>query len=413
MINKLPRKSNDSEKHKKELYDTRLSSTIVAKKTVLCYCEKDNCISMHIMKNSEYEKCNNITKETNASTQFLKDLPNRFYFNISLHISYTRLCIPLSASVILLLITPAHNCYEQKNISCFLFTMIDNKIAKNTKNDLRFKIESSRKINPLIEEFKNNKSGTTPRWYTQEEISQHNIGWDCWIVIFNKVYDISSLLKENRSLLSRPLLKFAGCDISSWFDEHTKEVKTYIEEKSERQVSYLPHGRFLHVPPNDPVTDWSVDFDIQWWKDWKYVIGLQTSKSRHIRIINTLTGQSHTLQVCKEEPLGDIQTFRYNCINNNSHKYIWKFQQTSLDMTKTLEENGVIDNEQLFEQLDITEEYFPAICLEFKDELDMFHFCTIFFRTFNYILCVHIIMFLFNYYKYIIPYTSAQKKYIH
>ena len=95
-----------------------------------------------------------------------------------------------------------------------------------------------------------------------------------------------------KGLLIKPLVKHAGTDISHWFNEHSNDVKTYIDPESWRRVPYMPQGRFLHVPPNDPTTDWSFDYEIPWWQNWDYIVGLQTNCSRNIRIMNTLTGIS-------------------------------------------------------------------------------------------------------------------------
>ena len=58
-------------------------------------------------------------------------------------------------------------------------------------------------------------------------------------------------------------------------------------------------GRFIHIPPRCPRTDWANDFGRPWWKDDSYCIGLLSQKTRKIRIINTLTSQEQTLEVLK------------------------------------------------------------------------------------------------------------------
>jgi hypothetical protein len=83
-------------------------------------------------------------------------------------------------------------------------------------------------------------------YFAASEVAQHNTFNDCWLSFFNKVYDVSPLLVEHRSsksfdcylsefvlkfspftlagLLIEPLLKFAGQDITHWFDNKTKDV---------------------------------------------------------------------------------------------------------------------------------------------------------------------------------------------
>lgn len=58
-----------------------------------------------------------------------------------------------------------------------------------------------------------------------------------------------------------------------------------------------PRGRFLHVPPQLPRSDWANDFGTPWWQGVRYAVGRLSAKTRNIRIINTLTSQEHTLEV--------------------------------------------------------------------------------------------------------------------
>lgn len=58
-----------------------------------------------------------------------------------------------------------------------------------------------------------------------------------------------------------------------------------------------PRGRFLHVPPQLPRSDWANDFGKPWWQGVHYEVGRLSAKTRNIRIINTLTSQEHTLEV--------------------------------------------------------------------------------------------------------------------
>lgn len=65
-----------------------------------------------------------------------------------------------------------------------------------------------------------------------------------------------------------------------------------------------PRGRFVHIPPPLPRSDWANDFGIPWWKGANYQVGRLSARTRNIRIINTLTTQEHTLQV--RSGAGDI-----------------------------------------------------------------------------------------------------------
>lgn len=66
------------------------------------------------------------------------------------------------------------------------------------------------------------------RYYTPDEVRSHNTANDCWISIFNDVYDITKLVQNNYSRLVDPLIKEAGNDISHWFDASTKNVIIFL-----------------------------------------------------------------------------------------------------------------------------------------------------------------------------------------
>ena len=70
-------------------------------------------------------------------------------------------------------------------------------------------------------------------------------------------------------------------------------------------------GRFIHIPPRCPSTDWANDFGRPWWKDDSYCIGLLSNKTRKIRIINTLTSQEQILEVRKDTNYCVILTYDF------------------------------------------------------------------------------------------------------
>jgi hypothetical protein len=95
----------------------------------------------------------------------------------------------------------------------------------------------------------------------------------------------------------KPIIDAAGQDISHWFDPKTKDIKHYIDPVTGCQLQYAPHGRFLHIAPQCPSTSWANDFRTPWWKDEKYCIGVLSQKTRLIKVINSLTLQSQTIEV--------------------------------------------------------------------------------------------------------------------
>lgn len=60
---------------------------------------------------------------------------------------------------------------------------------------------------------------------------------------------------------------------------------------------YTPRGRFVHIPPAGPSSDWDTDFGQPWWTDERYQVGRLSAKTRWIRVVNMLTSQEQKLQV--------------------------------------------------------------------------------------------------------------------
>jgi hypothetical protein len=110
------------------------------------------------------------------------------------------------------------------------------------------------------------------KYFTADEVAMHNCAEDCWVSIYDVVYDITSLIEANRDILAEPLIKEAGKSISHWFDQKTRDIKTYMDPMRNIPMPYTPNGRFIHVPPADPC-EWSTDYEVPWWKDRNFMIG--------------------------------------------------------------------------------------------------------------------------------------------
>jgi hypothetical protein len=173
--------------------------------------------------------------------------------------------------------------------------------------------------------------------------------------------------------LVAPMVERAGQDITEWFDHLTGDVRFHVDPETSLSVPYHPQGRFMHVPPKDPTSDWKNDFGTPWWRDEKYFIGNLSKSTRLVRIVNVLTKQEKLLEVCAEESLAEILD-RYLAWNKHAGSYTWKGlidgEFVPLDMDKTLEENDIPDEATEFERLSIEEEfYFPILHLYFNDDL--------------------------------------------
>ena len=107
---------------------------------------------------------------------------------------------------------------------------------------------------------------------------------------------------------------------------------------------YCPTGRYLHIPPLMPDSDWDPSsFSIPWWKDQSLCIGDLSDKTRKIRVINQLTKADDIIEVCSEETMNEILD-RYLELNQHADSYTWKRLGRPLDMEKTMEENDIPDD---------------------------------------------------------------------
>ena len=193
-------------------------------------------------------------------------------------------------------------------------------------------------------------------FYTEKEVAQHNCHDDCWVSLFNKVYDLTKLLQENYTKPEcDPITLAAGTDITHWFDLETfcvsnllkvlfLQPKTFIDAKSGLKQYYAPTGRYLHLPPVGPDSDWNqADFTVPWWQDNRFIIGSLTSKTRQLRVINTLTKHDTVIECADEESINEILD-RYLITNQHAASYTWKRLGKPLNMAKTLDENGIVDD---------------------------------------------------------------------
>jgi hypothetical protein len=215
------------------------------------------------------------------------------------------------------------------------------------------------------------------KYYTQEDVRLHNCAEDCWVVLFGKVLDLTPLLAENMGPLASPIIEAAGTDVSSWFN-NKGEPRTCVDEETGLVIPYTPQGRFLHIPPAFPTNEWRTDFGLPWWRDPRFILGRVSSRTRIIRIVNVLTQQEDELRVASEESLSSIQE-RYNEFNAHGASYTWKvlrdgsdkFQE--LDMERTLSQNGVEDDAEELESLELLPHeadcYKPCIHIYYNDDL--------------------------------------------
>ncbi|KAK2863514.1 hypothetical protein Q5P01_003047 [Channa striata] len=238
-----------------------------------------------------------------------------------------------------------------------------------------------------------------PKYFTPAEVSAHNTADDLWVSFLGKVCDLTPLMSQYKGdALLLPIMDCAGKDISSWFDPETRDVRRYVDPQTKCVRYYTPRGRFVHVPPSGPCSNWDSSIGEPWWRDKRYEVGLLSAKTRWIRVVNTLTSQEQRMevrflrhtspaavrlmlwswrpdpvapppQVCSEETLNEILQ-RYLHYNSHARSYTWKHAGANLDMSRTLSENNVPDDDVELERLRLDSDLFtPAILLHFNDDL--------------------------------------------
>ena len=143
-----------------------------------------------------------------------------------------------------------------------------------------------------------------------------------------------------------------------------------MDPKTGRKQWLAPSGRYLHLPPDGPLSDWNAqDFVVPWWQDERYVIGKLTHCTRPIRIVNTLTKHDNVIDVASEETINEILD-RYLQVNAHAASYTWKRLGKVLDMGLSLDANGVVDDSEEMKKLGLpTEDYIPALHLYYNDDL--------------------------------------------
>ncbi|KAJ3585175.1 hypothetical protein NHX12_013896 [Muraenolepis orangiensis] len=208
------------------------------------------------------------------------------------------------------------------------------------------------------------------RYFTPGEVSVHNSAADLWVSFLGKVCNLTLLVEEHMGdILLMPIVECAGKDISHWFDPQTKDVLTHVDPVTNCVRYFTPRGRFVHVPPPGPRSDWDTDVGRPWWRNRDYEVGLLTAKVRWLRVVNTLTSQEQLLEVCSEETLEEVAR-RYSRYNTHTAGYTWKHGGGLLAMDRTLPENGLPDQDPELDLCRLDRDLFtPALTLHFNDDL--------------------------------------------
>ncbi|KAJ8940636.1 hypothetical protein NQ318_020693 [Aromia moschata] len=217
--------------------------------------------------------------------------------------------------------------------------------------------------------------------YAPFEVVVHNTADDCWLSFLGKVVDVTPLIEEHRQeRCVLPLIAMAGKDVSHWFDERTGDIQHYIHPETGVKVPYCPHGPVPDVSVEVPATDWRPVNKPPWWKDEKYQVGVLTKRVRPIRIINMLCPffREVQLNVCCEDTFSESRrdTPSSTVTQAVTHGDVnMRYTDRAVIMSKTLDENGIPDERDLFTDLGLPQTYYiPSIFLYYNDDLKYFNF---------------------------------------
>ena len=92
-----------------------------------------------------------------------------------------------------------------------------------------------------------------------------------------------------------------------------------------------------------------------------------------IKVINMHSRTEDIISTCCEETINEILE-RYMEYNKHADSYTWKALKDGefvlLDMNKTLEKNGIVDEIELFYELGMDDDfYIPTLHIYFNDDL--------------------------------------------
>ncbi|XP_069365776.1 cytochrome b5 domain-containing protein 1 isoform X2 [Maniola hyperantus] len=244
---------------------------------------------------------------------------------------------------------------------------------------------------------------TKQEWFTPAEVAIHNRASDCWVSLNGKVRNLTSWLQDQFRLckctkvcscavknwycgddcveycdcfkrgyaycdakrVTRTVLAYAGKDVSHWFkgDDWVHYTHPIVATRTE----YHQHGHGIDRPVV-PSTLWR-SITNPWWLDESNVEGKLTERARPIRITNTLTGSSDTLEVCSEETIYQIM-MRYLPHNSHMLSYTWRYLGRGVEYNKTLAENGIPDERDRFSDVALPENlHIPDLLLYYNDDL--------------------------------------------
>ena len=210
----------------------------------------------------------------------------------------------------------------------------------------------------------------TCRYFTRFDLQQHHSVDSAWVSIYRDVYDITDVIRENRTEPGIDnLLKFMGKDMSHLFNPKTKRPITrnsvLVEEIGSKDPNYVLHfpKQYMHSERESTTQPW--------YTNSKLIVGRMAQKEVPVRLINTLTYEADTLQVPIEETLNEICE-RYLKFNVHARSYTWKdIEERVLNMSLNLVNNKISEDYDVLDYLEVPDGQRPisTIFLHFNDDL--------------------------------------------
>jgi len=67
------------------------------------------------------------------------------------------------------------------------------------------------------------------KYFTKKEVALHNTTEDAWLIVSEKIFNLSSVIRKYGADVEelKPLVMFAGKDVSHWFEKDTDNVKHF------------------------------------------------------------------------------------------------------------------------------------------------------------------------------------------
>lgn len=99
-------------------------------------------------------------------------------------------------------------------------------MCENNYTNFRLKCNEERQQVPF-KDFIRKLKNKALTFFTPSEVVIHNSVNDCWVIILGVVRDLTPLIQEHiESPEIKPIIAFAGKDISDWFDPKTGDVSS-------------------------------------------------------------------------------------------------------------------------------------------------------------------------------------------